>query len=208
MCDAPRCAVTSPTGPKAFAKMPRTPMSRFSAIGFGTNCCRSSNHVFRQGSQMCSAREAFLAQQDEDFLRREAIEKAREIVLTSDGDFEERLQIDIPALRSVHPALASRVAHDVLSRLAGTRPISFDHVRRLLDLAAEGRDGAFLSLPGQHAERRGRSIVLRSGRGGARRRGELFHLFVVYSRRGGIGTSRLGHSSRSGGVECGRARAV
>jgi len=118
---------------------------------------------FSSGITDVLAREAFLAQQDEDFLRREAIEKAREIVLTSDGDFEERLQIDIPALRSIHPALASRVAHDVLSRLAGTRPISFDHVRRLLDLAAEGRDGAFLSLPGQHAERRGRSIVLRSG---------------------------------------------
>ena len=118
---------------------------------------------FSSGITDVLGREAVLAQQDEDFLRREAIEKAREIVLINDGAFEERLQIDIPALRSVHPALASRVAHDVLSRLAGSRPISFDHVRRLLDLAAEGRDGAFLSLPGQHAERQGRSIVLRSG---------------------------------------------
>ena len=83
---------------------------------------------FSSGITDVLGREAVLAQQDEDFLRREAIEKAREIVLINDGAFEERLQIDIPALRSVHPALASRVAHDVLSRLAGSRPISFDHV--------------------------------------------------------------------------------
>ena len=42
--------------PKAFVKMPRTPMSRFPAIGFGTNCCRCSNHVFRPGSRCARTR--------------------------------------------------------------------------------------------------------------------------------------------------------
>ena len=148
---------------------------------------------FSSGITDVLGREALLAQQDEDFLRREAIEKAREIVLINDGAFEERLQIDIPALKSVHPALASRVAHDVLRRLAGSRPISFDHVRRLLDLAAEGRRRR-VSQPARPACRASGQVDRAAvGARGASPRGELFRLFVVYSRRGGVGASRLGH---------------
>jgi tRNA(Ile)-lysidine synthase len=114
------------------------------------------------------AREAALARQDEDFLRHQAIETARTIVLTSDGDCGEGLRIDARALRSTPRALGSRVAHDVLCHLAGSRPVSFDHVQRLLALAAlenDGRDGAMVSLPGQHALRQGDVIFLRPGRG-------------------------------------------
>jgi tRNA(Ile)-lysidine synthase len=119
---------------------------------------------FSPGITDVLAREASLAQEDEDFLRRQTIETARGIVLTDNSTLDESLQIDARALRSVHPAVASRVAHDVLSRLAGSRPIGFDHVRRLFELAADGRERGSLSLPGQHAERRGDVIVLRPGR--------------------------------------------
>ena len=109
------------------------------------------------------ARNATLAREDEDFLRREAIETARGIVLTDDGSNGEGLRIDARALRSAPRALGSRVAHDVLCHLAGSRPVSFDHVQRLLALATEGGRDASISLPGQHAVREGDVILLRSG---------------------------------------------
>jgi tRNA(Ile)-lysidine synthase len=120
---------------------------------------------FSPGITDVLAREAALAQQDEDFLRQEAIESAGRIVLTSDGDQGKGLRIDARALRSVPRALSSRVAHDVLCHLAGSRPISFDHVQRLLALAEEYAGDAAVSLPGQHAVRRGDVIHLRPGRG-------------------------------------------
>jgi tRNA(Ile)-lysidine synthase len=119
---------------------------------------------FSPGITDVLAREAVLARQDEDFLRQEAIESARRIVLTDEGTNGEGLRIDARALRLVPRALGSRVAHDVLCHLAGSRPVSFEHVQRLLALADEGAEGA-LSLPGQYAVRQGDVIVLRRGRG-------------------------------------------
>ncbi len=110
---------------------------------------------FSPGITDVLAREATLAQQDEDFLRRHAIETARGIVLSDSGRSDDSLQIDAQALTSVSPALASRVAHDVLSRLAGPRPITFDHVRRLLDLAGSGHDPRHAQLAGPARRTRG-----------------------------------------------------
>lgn len=110
------------------------------------------------------ARDAALAHQDEDFLRQLAIETASRIVLSGSERSDDSLQLDAEALTSLPPALASRVAHDVLSRLAAPRPITFDHVRRLLDLAGDVSGRGPISLPGQHAERVGRLVVLKPGR--------------------------------------------
>jgi tRNA(Ile)-lysidine synthase len=127
---------------------------------------------FSPGITDVLAREAFLAQQDEDFLRRQAIELASRIVSTDKGTGGESVRLDAAGLRSAPPALASRVAHDVLSQLAGFRPISFDHVQRLLALAAGDGEGA-VSVPGGRAARVGGVIMLRPGRaekaGGANR---------------------------------------
>lgn len=109
------------------------------------------------------ARAAALARQDEDFLQREAIELASRIVLPVEGTSGEAVRIDAAGLGAAPPALSSRVAHDVLSRLAGSRPISFDHVQRLLALAAGSARGG-VSLPGGRAVRVGDVIMLRPGR--------------------------------------------
>jgi tRNA(Ile)-lysidine synthase len=59
--------------------------------------------------------------------------------------------VDADALAALHPAIASRVAREVLGRLGGNRFIGFDHVKALLDFAASAAVGAALSLPGQQA---------------------------------------------------------
>ena len=109
------------------------------------------------------AREAALARQDEDFLHHHAIELASRIVLRDKGTSGESLRIDAAGLRSAPPALSSRVAYDVLSRLAGSRPVSFDHVQRLLALAAGDARGV-VSVPGGRAVRVADVIMLRPGR--------------------------------------------
>ena len=111
---------------------------------------------FSPGVVAVLAREAALARQDEDFLRAEAIKLAPRIVLTSDS-------LDIAALREAPRALASRVVLAALQRHAGSRPIHFDHVERVLALAALNEDagGGAVSLPGQDAVRVGGAIVLR-----------------------------------------------
>jgi tRNA(Ile)-lysidine synthase len=116
------------------------------------------------------AREAELARIDEEALHAEAIKIAGRIVLTDEGD-RGALRLDASALRSVEPALASRVAREALARYAGDRFISSDHVQRLLALAvaiAQGQDEdgggagdrAAVDLPGQRAVRVGPVITL------------------------------------------------
>jgi tRNA(Ile)-lysidine synthase len=109
------------------------------------------------------AREAELARQDDDRLRREAIDLTDLIVLrneagNSGGD--EAVELDARALSALHPALAGRVVRLVLERVAPGRFVGFDHVERLLTLARDPRGRGTLSLPGQHAERRGGSLVV------------------------------------------------
>jgi tRNA(Ile)-lysidine synthase len=121
---------------------------------------------FNPGITHVLAREASLARADEDRLQEEAIDLASTIVLSNtDG----KTEIDAVALRSLHPALSSRVAfHALTSRLQG-RFVGFDHVDEILRLA-DAADGTSVDLPGQRATRRGGVIILgppvRRGRGG------------------------------------------
>jgi tRNA(Ile)-lysidine synthase len=112
------------------------------------------------------AREAALAQQDEDFLRDRAIELARRIVLT---DERGTIRLDAAALAEAPRALSSRVVRQVLEQHAGSKSVSFDHIEQVLNLAA----GAAVSLPGQHAVRAADVIALRKVAGGGRRTSDL-----------------------------------
>jgi len=132
------------------------------------------------------AREAAIAAQDDERLQIDAIETASSVVLVrergemvplrspapaaDDGvnlaDREpvaaeiDAVEVDAGGLTSLHPALAYRVSRLALSVLAPARFLGFDHVERLLTLCAAA-DGQELSLPGQHAIKRGGKILLR-----------------------------------------------
>jgi len=105
------------------------------------------------------AREAAIARDDEEHLQAEAIEVARSVVLASEHD----VAVDAAALRSLDPALASRVARIALAVLAPQRYAGFDHVQRFLALARLP-EASSVSLPGQQAWRRGETLVLRRER--------------------------------------------
>jgi tRNA(Ile)-lysidine synthase len=121
------------------------------------------------------AHEAELARYDEDRLCREAIDLLDSIVLSSsvrqrpDGhasaDTVETVEVELSAhaLGALHPALATRVARLSLQILAQDRFVGYEHVRRLLWLAGDDSERS-VSLPGQHAVRRGATIVLSRGR--------------------------------------------
>ena len=115
---------------------------------------------FSPGVVATLAREAALAEQDEDFLSRQAIDLAGRIVLSGN---DTRVEIAAAGLASAHRALSSRVAQIALARFAGRRPIAFDHVDRLLGLAGSVSNGA-VSLPGQTAIKVGDVISLRPDR--------------------------------------------
>jgi tRNA(Ile)-lysidine synthase len=126
---------------------------------------------FSPGVRDVLARGADLARQDEEFLREQAVELARRIVLTN----VEAVTLDADGLNGAPRALSSRVAQAALQRLAGPKSIHFDHVERLLALAAGGAGhGGAISLPGQYALRIGNAIVLRPGRGPGTRRANSF----------------------------------
>jgi len=130
--------------------------------------------------------EAVVAAQDDDWLQKTAIELAGSVVLlrehgetvplrppamTADNSLGpagrepvkaevEAVELDVGGLTALHRALAFRVGRLALSVLAPARFIGFDHVEGLLEFcrAPEGHE---LSLPGQHAVRRGAKVVLR-----------------------------------------------
>jgi tRNA(Ile)-lysidine synthase len=118
------------------------------------------------------AREASIARDDDDHLRREAIDLARSIVLRRDGAgglVESGLvEVDAGALTSLHPALAARVARLALQAKVPDAFIGFDHIECFLEFVRDGRAefarcgraGARLSLPGQQAVHNGTCIVL------------------------------------------------
>jgi tRNA(Ile)-lysidine synthase len=121
------------------------------------------------------ARAAALAREDEEFLHAEAIKLAARTVLS-----DVAVRIDVAGLRRAPRALSSRVVHAALSRLAGSKPIHFDHVDRVLALLDDdAADGRAISLPGQDAVRVGQEIVLRtaklSRRSGAAARADIGH---------------------------------
>jgi len=111
---------------------------------------------FSPGISRVLAREAAMARDDENRLQQEAIDFTGSIVLRTTAG---KIELDAPALRSLHPAIAARVARQALSRLASGRFIGFDHVDRLLRLA-DALEGEAVDLPGQRAVRRGSVIVL------------------------------------------------
>ncbi len=102
------------------------------------------------------AREAALARDDENRLHEEAIDLASTIVLcTTDGQTE----IDAVALRSLNPALSSRIAFHALTTRSHGEFVGFGHVDEILRLA-DAPDGTAIDLPGQRARRRGDLIIL------------------------------------------------
>jgi tRNA(Ile)-lysidine synthase len=111
---------------------------------------------FTPGISRVLAREAAVAREDEDRLQQEAIDFAGSIVLSRTGG---KTELDAVGLRSLHPALAARVARHALAAEAPSRFIGFDHVSALLQLAG-GSEGDAIDLPGQRAVRRGALIVL------------------------------------------------
>ena len=111
---------------------------------------------FSPGISRVLAREAAIARDDERRLHEEAIDFTSSIVLITTGG---KIEVDALALRSLHPALAARVARQALTVLASGRFIGFDHANRLLELAA-GAEGDAADLPGQRGVRQGRAIVL------------------------------------------------
>ncbi len=111
---------------------------------------------FTPGIVEVLAREAALAQDDEDKLEAEAIDKAASIVLSTTAS----LRIDARELMSLHPALASRVARRALQRMAGERFVGFEHVHRFLAFVRAGTAGQAMSLPGQQAMHHGSTVLL------------------------------------------------
>ena len=117
------------------------------------------------------ARESALAREDDERLQQEAIETAASIVLTdtpassvhrSIGPSADRhVLVDVERLRSLPPAIASRVARIALSGLAGDRFVGFEHIHRFLDFVQSGSKGAAVSLPRQQAVHRGDWVLLR-----------------------------------------------
>jgi tRNA(Ile)-lysidine synthase len=149
---------------------------------------------FSPGVTDVLARDAALARQDEDFLRAEAIKLAARIVLT-----DVAVRIDAHGLSRAPRALSSRVAQAALQRLAGSKPITYEHVEQVLALADGAGEGKAVSLPGQYAVRAGGTIVLHPGRG---RPGGLAHRSA--KREGG--TSFAFSLSIPGEVELGPQR--
>lgn len=121
---------------------------------------------FSPGIVEVLAREAALAREDDDRLESEAIDLAASVVLTTTDENLNgtqggaAVQIDARTLRSLHPALASRVARRALQYLAGDRFVGFEHVQRFLAFVRSGAPGSALSLPGQQASNLGRLVRL------------------------------------------------
>ncbi|MDQ3420424.1 MAG: tRNA lysidine(34) synthetase TilS [Acidobacteriota bacterium] len=113
---------------------------------------------FTAGIVEVLAREAALAQDDEDKLEAEAVEKAASTVLSTTAS----VRIDAREIGSLHPALASRVARRALQQMAGERFVGFEHVHRFLAFVRAGAAGQAMSLPGQQAVHHGSTVLLGS----------------------------------------------
>lgn len=103
------------------------------------------------------ARDAASAQEDEHYLESQARDLATTMVSADDTG---SLVLNARRLTAAPAALATRVARAALERLAGERPVSYDHINALLALAGQPAGGP-LSLPGQVAVRSGLSVTLR-----------------------------------------------
>jgi tRNA(Ile)-lysidine synthase len=105
------------------------------------------------------AREADIARADDDLLTAKAVDLLGSVVLR-EAEKRDRIELDAEALRSLHPALGSRVARQLLARVSPGRFAGFDHVQRLLALAEAKSDRDSASLPGVTARAHEGRIVL------------------------------------------------
>jgi tRNA(Ile)-lysidine synthase len=175
---------------------------------------------FSPGITDVLAREATIARQDEDRLQQEAIDLLDLIVLRNEAGIsgEAAVELDARALSALHPALAVRVARIAMETVAPGRFVGFDHVERLLALARDPRGEGALSLPGQHAVRRGETLVLDSRRDDAQPFSNSFRVslsipgevvlapqgWAVSATRCDGGDTQLGQSPGTLKVECPR----
>lgn len=104
------------------------------------------------------AREADIAREDEDFLSRAAIDLLPGIVLTT----KHGITLEADPLRTLHPALGSRVVREALERGAPGHFFGRDHIRAVLALAADqgSEEGSAVSVPGLDVRRSGTRLVL------------------------------------------------
>lgn len=107
------------------------------------------------------ARAAAIARDDADWIDEAVNAAARKIVRDAQG----RVDVDAARLAAEPPAVARRVARQVLERV-GSRRVGFDHVERLRRLAEADSAAPAADFPGCRAERRGAAlrITRRSGR--------------------------------------------
>jgi tRNA(Ile)-lysidine synthase len=124
------------------------------------------------------AREASIAREDEDRLQGESIELVGSIVLEGNATDNGLLELDAAALASLHPALASRVAREILARAAR-------QVRRIPARHPPSRTGAgWGSLRGAEPAGCAGGQARRADRArkdAAKTVFELFSVFAVYS---------------------------
>ena len=118
------------------------------------------------------ARGAAIARDDADWLDAAANAAAAEIVQYEEGPLDAGrnfggggFEVDAVRLAAAHPALARRVALQVLER-AGGRRVGFDHVERLRRLAETGGTVSVAAdFPGCRVERRGTTLGFTPRRG-------------------------------------------
>ena len=113
------------------------------------------------------AREAAIARTDADWIDGVANQRAASVVTYREG----AVAVDVAAIRAQPLAVARRIARAALERASGRGRVGFDHVERLLDLAAgPASEPGGADFPGSRAERRGAHIVLRPAAGREGRR--------------------------------------
>ncbi|MCY4075958.1 MAG: tRNA lysidine(34) synthetase TilS [Acidobacteria bacterium] len=109
------------------------------------------------------AREAAIARADADWIDGVANQRAASVVTYKEG----AVAVDVAAIRAQPRAVARRIARAALERASGRGRVGFDHVERLLDLAAgRAAEPGGADFPGGRAERRGAHIVLRPAASG------------------------------------------
>ena len=90
-------------------------------------------------------------------LENDFIEKCVDEILSdwSINSYEEEVKIDIPNLKSLHPALQFRVIKTILDDISSSKKgIGYIHVKSVIDLIEGGRPNGLLDLPADVAIRR------------------------------------------------------
>jgi tRNA(Ile)-lysidine synthase len=113
------------------------------------------------------ARFAELAEEDEAFLNRAAIESARGCVqfVPADRAGSRAARLHAPALATLPRALASRIVRQAIEDLTLRRNLAARHINDVLRLLASDKPVGHLDLPGVVVERQGDEVLI--GRTGA-----------------------------------------